>query len=168
MDTRKITRIAMLTAVALVIFVVENQIPVPIPVPGVKLGLANAVTLFAMWTLGRREAGAVLFLRIILGSLVCGTISAMLYSISGAVLCYIAMCFVMQILTMKQMWIMSIIGAVFHNIGQMLAAVLITSTTALIAYLPVLMVSAVITGLFTGLCAQYAAAHYKKIKGDRS
>lgn len=166
MSTRKITRIAMLTAVALVIFVIENQIPVPIPVPGVKLGLANAVTLFAMWTLGRKEAGSVLFLRIILGSLVCGTVSAMLYSISGAVLCYLAMCFVMRILEQNQMWIMSIIGAVCHNIGQIIAAVAITSTPALMAYMPVLMVSAVITGLFTGLCAQYAAGHYRKIKGD--
>ena len=166
MGTRKITRIAMLTAVALVIFVVENQIPVPIPVPGVKLGLANAVTLFTMWTLGRKEAGLVLFLRIILGSLVCGTVSAMLYSISGAVLCYLAMCFVMRFLPQNQMWIMSIIGAIFHNIGQIIAAVAITSTPALVAYLPVLMVSAVITGLFTGFAAQYAVGHYKKIKGD--
>ena len=166
LNTKKLTRMAMLTAVALVIFVVENQIPIPIPVPGVKLGLANAVTLFAMWTLGRKEAGIVLFLRIILGSLVCGTVSAMLYSISGAVLCYLAMCFVMRILGQNQMWIMSIIGAVFHNIGQILAAIVITSTPALLAYLPVLMVSAVITGLFTGLCAQFAAGHYKKIKGE--
>ena len=166
LNTRKLTRMAMLTAVALVIFVVENQIPIPIPVPGVKLGLANAVTLFAMWTLSRKEAGIVLFLRIILGSLVCGTVSAMLYSISGAVLCYLAMCFVMRILSPNQMWIMSIIGAVFHNIGQILAAIVITSTPALLAYLPVLMVSAVITGLFTGLCAQFAAGHYKKIKGE--
>lgn len=166
MDTRKLTRIALLTAVALVIFVVENQIQVPIPVPGVKLGLANAVTLFAMWTLGKKEAGMVLFLRIILGSLVCGTVSAMLYSVSGAVLCYISMCFASKILTEKQMWVISIIGAVFHNIGQVLAAIAITSTPSLLAYLPILMISAVITGLFTGLCAQYAAARFKKIKGD--
>ena len=166
METKKITRIALLTAAALVVFVIENQIPLPIPVPGVKLGLANAVTLFAMWTLGRKEAGIVLFLRILLGSIICGTVSAMLYSISGAALCYLAMSLVMRMLTKDHIWIMSIVGAVFHNIGQIIAAIAITSTPSLIAYLPILMISAVLTGVFTGLCAQYAFKHYIKIKGD--
>ncbi len=160
METRKLTRIALLTAVALVIFTVENQIPAPVPVPGIKLGLANAVTLFAMWTLGKKEAGTILFLRIVLGSVICGTVSAMLYSISGAVLCYLAMCVVMKPLGKSLIWLMSVVGAVFHNIGQMLAAVAITRTPALVAYLPILMVSAVITGVFTGLCAQMTIRYF--------
>lgn len=155
MKTKKLTSMALLTGIALVVFVIENQIPAPVPIPGVKLGLANTVTLMAIWLLGPKEGAVVQLLRVVLGSFICGTVSAMLYSLAGAALCLGVMCALKPLLGRKQIWFMSIVGALAHNIGQMAAAVAITQTPSLLAYLPVLGISAVITGLFTGLCAQF-------------
>ncbi|MBR5743330.1 MAG: Gx transporter family protein, partial [Clostridia bacterium] len=88
--TKRLTIAAILAGLALVTFVIEAQIPPPVPLPGVKLGLANLYTLAAMSLLGRREAGAVLAVRILLGSLFCGTLLSLLYSAAGGALCYLA------------------------------------------------------------------------------
>lgn len=166
MKTKKLTSMALLTGIALVVFVIENQIPAPVPVPGVKLGLANAVILIAIWLLGPREGAVIQLLRILLGSFICGTVSAMLYSLCGGVLCLGAMCGLKPFLGRKQIWFMSIAGALAHNAGQMGAAILVTQTPSLAAYLPVLGISAVITGLFTGLCAQFTLERLMKHSND--
>ena len=87
--TRKLALMAMFTAASLIVFVIEAQIPAPIPVPGVKLGLANIVTPIAMVMLGRREAGLILLVRIAgLGSMFTGGVSAFIFSIAGGALAY--------------------------------------------------------------------------------
>ena len=148
---------------ALIIFVVEAQIPIPIPIPGVKLGLSNVVTLFAIYTVGRKKAGIVLFLRILLGSLITGHVAAMAFSLAGGVLCYIVMCVIYKFVTARQIWVVSVFGAIGHNLGQIAVAAFIVGTTSVVFYLPVLLVSGVITGLFTGLSAQYLYKHLKKL-----
>ena len=90
--TKRLAVLAMFTAIALTIFVAEAQIPPVVPIPGVKLGLANIVTLIAMALLGRRQAGEILLVRIVLGSVFTGGVSAMLFSIAGGVLAYLVMC----------------------------------------------------------------------------
>ena len=90
--TKRLAVLAMFTAIALTIFVAEAQIPPIVPIPGVKLGLANIVTLIAMALLGRRQAGEILLVRIVLGSVFTGGVSAMLFSIAGGVLAYLIMC----------------------------------------------------------------------------
>ena len=80
MNVKKLTTMAMLTAISMIVFLIEAQIPLPIAIPGVKLGVANVITLFAIWTLGRREAGVILLIRIVLGNLIVGSVMAMLYS----------------------------------------------------------------------------------------
>ena len=92
MNIRKLTTMAMLTAISMIVFLIEAQIPLPIAIPGVKLGIANVITLFAIWTLGRREAGAILMVRIVLGNLIIGNVMGMLYSLAGGVLCWLVMC----------------------------------------------------------------------------
>ena len=87
--TKRLAVLAMFTAIALTIFVAEAQIPPVVPIPGVKLGLANIVTLIAMALLGRRQAGEILLVRIVLGSVFTGGVSAMLFSIAGGVLAYL-------------------------------------------------------------------------------
>lgn len=89
MNIRKLTTMAMLTAISMIVFLIEAQIPLPIAIPGVKLGIANVITLFAIWTLGRREAGAILMVRIVLGNLIIGNVMGMLYSLAGGVLCWL-------------------------------------------------------------------------------
>ncbi len=151
---------AVLTAAALVIFVVELQIPALVPIPGVKLGLANIITVYAMFALGPADTAMILAARLILGSVFTGRVSALLYSVSGATLCYLVMLILRKILTKRQIWVCSVIGAAAHNIGQLAAAILITKTPALIAYLPILIVSGMIAGLFTGLCAQFVVGRF--------
>lgn len=154
MKTGKLTRMALLTAVALTIFMVEAQIPALIPVPGIKLGLANIVTVFAVFALGGREAGGILFARIFLGAVFSGNFSTIFYSGAGGI-CAIGMTLLLKrILTKKQLWVAGALGAVAHSVGQMAAAVVITGTPGLIAYLPVMIVCSIVTGTFTGSCAQ--------------
>ncbi len=155
MNVKKVTRLALLSAIALTIFMVEAQLPALVPVPGVKLGLANIVTVFAVFTLGGKEGAAVLFVRIFLGAVFAGNFSTILYSAAGGV-CAIAVTILLRkILTKKQLWVAGCLGAVAHSIGQMAMAVLLTRTPGLLIYLPVMVVISIVTGLFTGLCAQF-------------
>ncbi|MBE6852074.1 MAG: Gx transporter family protein [Ruminococcus sp.] len=151
----KLTAMAMLTALALIIFFLEMRIPDLTPVPGIKLGLANIITVFAVYRFSAGETFMILITRILLGAFFAGNISALLYSIAGAVLCFGGMIAVKRIIPQKYIFMSSIVGALLHNTGQLAVAVLIMRTTAVIVYYPFLIVSACISGLFTGLCAQY-------------
>ena len=110
MNVKKLTTMAMLTAISMIVFLIEAQIPLPIAIPGVKLGVANVITLFAIWTLGRREAGVILLIRIVLGNLIVGSVMAMLYSLAGGLLCWVIMCLMKPITSRKHIWVMSIFG----------------------------------------------------------
>ena len=157
MKLNRLTRGALLTAVALTIFLVEMMIPPIVPVPGVKLGLANIITLIAMMLIGPIDTLLILLARILLGGMFSGQIMSILYSLAGGLLCYLTMLVLRRHITLRQIWAMSIAGAIAHNIGQIGVAILVTGTKELILYLPVLMVSGILAGLFTGLAAQAAA-----------
>lgn len=161
MKLKQLTTNALLTAIALTIFMIEAQIPAPIPIPGIKLGLANIITVFAMFAYTPRDALFILSIRIFLGSIFSGQISTLLYSAAGGLLCFGVLLLIRKILTDKQLWVASVIGAVFHNIGQILVAVLVTGTPGIMVYLPILMISGIAAGLFTGLCTQFL---YQKLK----
>ena len=152
--TKRLCRMGLLTALALILFTVEAQIPAPIPVPGVKLGLSNIVTVYAMFALGPRDTLLILLCRIFLGSLFSGQMMTLLYSLSGGLLCYGSMLVLRRLLTRRQIWVCSVIGACFHNLGQMAAAIWVAGTWQLVYYLPVLLVCGMLSGLFTGLAAQ--------------
>ena len=155
MKTKKITVMALLTAIALTIFMVEAQIPPIVPLPGVKLGLSNIVTVFAVFALGPGEAASILFCRIFLGSVFAGNFSSILYSAAGGTLAILVTILLRKFLTKKQLWVAGIFGAIAHSIGQVAMAMTITATPGLIIYLPWLCVISIVTGLFTGLCAQF-------------
>ena len=154
MKTKKLTRMALLAAIALTIFMVEAQIPALVPIPGVKLGLANIVTVFAVFAMGPGEAAAILFVRIFLGAVFAGNFSTIFYSAAGGALAIGVTILLRKVLTDKQLWVAGILGAIAHSIGQMAMAVAITSTVGLLTYLPMMILCSIITGLFTGLCAQ--------------
>jgi len=167
MTTKKLTLMAILTTLALIIFIVEAQIPLPIPVPGVKLGLANAVTLFALFYAGRKaeepspcffsasNVFAILLCRIILGAVFTGRPIAFVYSIAGGLLAFAVQVIMKRFVSRKQIWVCGAIGAAFHNIGQITAAVIITGTPAIAAYLPILIIAGILTGILTGFIAQF-------------
>ena len=155
MKVKKLTLLAMLSAIALTIFMVEAQIPPLVPMPGVKLGLANIVTVFAVFALGPREGAAVLFVRIFLGAVFAGNFSTIFYSAAGGG-CAIGVTVLLRlILKENQLWVAGCLGAIAHSIGQMAMAIALTSTPGLVAYLPVMIVISIVTGCFTGLCAQF-------------
>lgn len=154
MKTKRIVLLGLLCAIALTIFMVEAQIPALVPIPGIKLGLSNIVTVFAVFCLGPAEGAALLFVRIFLGAVFAGNFSTILYSGAGGLCAILATILLRKILTEKQLWVAGVLGAVAHSIGQMIAAVLISGTPGLIVYLPVMIACSILTGLFTGLCAQ--------------
>ena len=162
--TKKLCFMAVLTAIALTIFMIENQLPSPVPIPGIKLGLANIITLTAMAILGRKEAGAILAARIIMGAIFAGSPSTFIYSAAGGILAYIVMCVMIGLFKENQLWIVSALAAIAHNAGQLGACALIVKTPGIFAYAPILAASGVITGVFTGFAAIYLIRAVKKLK----
>ena len=154
MKTKKLTLMALLTAIALTVFLIEAQIPPLVPLPGVKMGLSNIVTVFAVFALGPGEAAAILFCRIFLGSIFAGNFSSILYSAAGGFCAVLVTIGLKKLLTEKQLWVAGAFGAVAHSIGQMAMAVALTGTPSILIYLPVMVGISILTGCFTGLCAQ--------------
>ena len=163
MKTRKLTLMALLTAIALTIFMIEAQLPALVPIPGVKLGLANIITVFAVFAIGSRDAAAILFVRIFLGAVFAGNFSTIFYSGAGGLCAILVTIGLRKILTEKQLWVAGTLGAIAHSIGQMAMAVLFTGTPGLFVYLPMMIVCSIITGAFTGLCAQFVLDRGKNL-----
>lgn len=154
MSTKKLTRMALLTAIALTIFLVEAQIPPLLPLTGVKIGLSNIITVYAVFALGSREAAAILFCRIFLGAVFAGNFSTIFYSAAGGLCAILVTIGLRRVITTRQLWVAGALGAVAHSVGQMAIAVALTGTPSLVLYLPVMIAISIVTGLFTGLCAQ--------------
>ena len=151
---QKLTLASLLTAAGLVVFVIEAQLPPPTTIPGIKPGLSNVFTMLTLFWVGPGWALGTMLVRVSLGSLITGQTMAFFYSISGGLTAFVIMCALKRPLGEQKLWVLSAFGAMGHNLGQMAAALFITRTQALLYYLPVLMVSAIVTGIFTGLCAQ--------------
>lgn len=161
-STRKMVFLSFLTAIALVIYIVEAQIPVLFP--GIKLGLANIVSLATLILMGWKEALIVMFLRTLLGSMFGGSMSAFMFSIAGGILSNVVMIILYKYFKNSvSLWTISICGAVFHNIGQLFVASLVVKDFRIYIYLPILLISAVITGYFIGLCTKFFTKHINKI-----
>ena len=160
---RRIALSGLLTSLMLVFGLIERQFPLPIAVPGVKLGLANSVLLYSLYMLGIRQSVVLMLLKALLSWLIYMNLSAMLYSLAGGVLSLIAMILVMRIKGVSVIGV-SALGAVFFNVGQILAAMLVLNTPQLLlTYLPVLMISGVVTGVLTGMVAQTVMKHLKHL-----
>ena len=150
----RLTRLALLTAIALTIFMAEAQLPALTAVPGVKLGLANIVTVYAMFALGPGDALLVLSGRVFLGAVFSGQMMTLIYSAAGGFLSWCVLCLLRRLLTGEQIWLASPVAAVFHNLGQLLAAAAVLRSWAVMAWLPYLIIAAILAGLFTGVAAQ--------------
>ena len=149
--TKRLVLLAMLTAVAMILSYVESLLP-SFGIPGVKMGLANIAVIFALFRFGWKEAAALSLVRVVLVSLLFGSVGAMLYSLAGAVLSLAVMALLRRIDRFSTVGI-SVAGGVAHNAGQILMAMLILQTKQLLGYLPVLAVSGIAGGVLTGLAA---------------
>ena len=163
-DLKKLTLTGVLTAAALVTFVMELQLPPLTGIPGIKPGLANVFTLFALCWLGRGRALALMLVRVVLGCIVTGRMMALGYSLAGGVLAYLVMAALLHVIPERQLWVVSIFGAMAHNLGQMLVARFVAGVAAIWYYLPVLLLAAIVTGLFTGLCAQLVLKRLRRAR----
>ena len=149
--TKRLVLLAMLTAVAMILSYVESLLP-SVGIPGVKMGLANIAVIFALFRFGLKEASALSLVRVVLVSLLFGSVGALLYSLAGAVLSLAVMALLRRIDRFSTVGI-SVAGGVAHNAGQILMAMLILQTKQLLGYLPVLAVSGIAGGVLTGLAA---------------
>ena len=139
-------------------FVVELQIPNPIPIPGAKLGLANIITVYAVYQYRAREVFLIVIVRILLGSFFSGNMIALLYSLAGGLLCLTGMIFFKKVIPQKYIWLCSVFGAVFHNLGQTSVACLIAGW-GMVVYFPFLVFAGCLSGIFTGICVQLVRFH---------
>ena len=155
MKTRRMTFLAMLTAMALGMFMLEAQLPPVVPLPGVKIGLANIVTVFTVFVLGPKEGVMVLAVRIFLGAVFAGNFSTIFYSAAGGGCAILVTVLLRKVLKKNQLWVAGCLGAAAHSLGQMAVAVIMTGTPSMALYLPFLIMISLVTGLFTGLCAQF-------------
>lgn len=153
MKTKRLTSMALLCGIALILHVIEAQIPPVIPIPGVRLGISNIVTVFAVFAMGRREGAWILFARIVLGCIFAGRFSSILYAGAGGLLAIGMTALCKCFLTRKQLWVAGVLGAIAHSIGQLMAAAWITGTLSVWVYLPILLVCSILTGLCTGTIA---------------
>lgn len=153
--TKKTALCAVLTALALALSYFERFLPLQllIPLPGIKLGLANTVTLMALYLLGGGYAFAILIPRCILGAVFGGGITGLLFSLTGGVLAMAVMAACKRV-RLFSVYGVSILGAAAHNVGQIAVAVVLLGSTAVVAYLPYLLLAAIVTGGAIGaVCA---------------
>lgn len=150
----KMVYLSLLVTFGIVLHIIENMIPVPFPVPGAKMGLANIISLLAIVLYGWKEGLTVNILRCIIGSFLVGSMSSLLYSLAGAVSSTLMMALIYEYFknTFSLAGI-SIIGGITHNITQITVASIMLSTFGLYVYLPFLMIVGLFTGFFTGIAA---------------
>ena len=156
---------SILLALMLVLGFVESLIPLGVGVPGIKLGLANGVLLFALYILGVKEALILLVLKVTVPMLyIPGYLQTILYSMAGSVLSMAGMLLIRRIKGISILGV-SVVGAAMHNVGQVLMAMLILQTSSLLYYLSVLMVSGIVTGILTGTAARLVIQSMKRVPG---
>lgn len=158
---KKTALLGMLTSLALIASYIETLIPVPIPVPGVKLGLANLIILIVLKLYGAKEGLLLNILRILLAGFLFGSFSTILYSLAGGLLSFAVMGVLLKTKLFSLMGV-SIAGGVCHNLGQLLLAIVVLNSAALLSYMPVLLISGLFTGLLIGIGAEQILRHLPK------
>ena len=155
--------VSLMAALSLGLYALETMIPPLVPVPGVKLGLSNVITLICLYILGTKSAFAVLIIRIFISSLLFGQPVSLVFSLFGGIMSFMIMAVLKAFFDKCNIWAISVFGAFAHNLGQISAAVLITGEFAVTYYFLFLIISSVVTGVFTGVCAQSAVKKLEKI-----
>ena len=162
-SAQRIALSGLLTSLMLVFGLIERQFPLTAAIPGVKLGLANSVLLYSLYMLGVKQSFILMLLKALMSWLIYTNMSAMFYSLGGG-LCSLLVMILLSRMNGVSILGVSALGAVFFNVGQILVAVLMLNTPQLIfTYLPILMVSGVVTGVLTGVVAQMVMKHLKSM-----
>ena len=159
MKSAKITYIALLSALAVVFGYIESLFPLPVPVPGIKLGISNIVILFAIIKMNRRDAFLIMLIKVMICSVLFSGINSLFYSLSGGIFSFFAMIFA-QKLNFSTIG-MSMAGGVFHNLGQIFAASVLLSSFSAFYYLPILTVCGLFVGSAVGILCNIVISRLK-------
>ena len=151
------------TALALIFSYVESLIPINFGIPGVKLGLANLITLIALYKMSVKEAFLISIARVVLSGFIFGNLFAILYSLAGGLLSLTIMTWFKRS-NKFSIYGISMAGGVFHNVGQLMMAILVVESVTIAGYLPVLLVSGLLTGLVIGAVSGETLKRIDKIK----
>ena len=157
METRKIAQIGVLVALAMVLSYVESLFPAFVAVPGVRIGLANIAVVFALYRLGFKEALGISLFRVVLSSLLFGSLLSMAYSAAGAIISLLMMALIKKTRLFGTVAV-SVVGGVSHNLGQIAIACLILQSRAVVYYIPVLILSGVAAGVVIGIISAVVIA----------
>lgn len=164
---RNITLMAMFITISLMLSYVETLIPA-IPIPGAKIGLPNIITLMVLLTLGFRNALVVLIIRATISTLLFSSLLSLAYSLAGGIISLIMMFLLIKFFEKKMSIIaISILGAITHNLAQLLVAILILETISIASLLPWLVIIAIPAGIVVGLCVRYSKKMFNKILNQR-
>ena len=161
MSAKRIAKMSMLVALAIIFSYIEFLVPINLGVPGIKLGLANLVIVIALYTMKTVDVWLISILRILILGFMFGSGMSIIYSIAGAVLSLMVMCIIKRIKGFSIVGV-SIAGGVCHNIGQVLVAMVVVETTGILYYMPALLVAGVITGAIIGIVSKRVIAVVSK------
>ncbi len=150
MKPRKIAVYGLLIALAFILSYMESLFPILVPIPGIKLGLANLVVLTALYEMGWKDALLFAMIRVVLVGFTFGSLSTMLFSLAGGLLSWLMMLLFLKSNLFSMIGV-SIIGGIFHNIGQIIVAIFVVENESLLYYLPFLLLAGVITGAVIGI-----------------
>ena len=162
MNTKKLTFLSVCVALAMILSYIESLIPPFVAVPGVKVGLANSVSLFILYAYGAREAACVALVRTTLSAILFGSAISLIYSLSGAALSLVGM-IILKRIPIFTILTVSVSGAVLHNAAQIICACLIMENADIAYYLPVLIISGTIAGVAIGIVTALLLKRLKKI-----
>ena len=162
MKTKKIAYLGLLVALAFIFSYIETLIPINIGVPGAKLGLANLVIIVALYTIGERNAFLLSMVRIVLVGFTFANLASMLYSLAGGILSFLAMCIAKRSGKLSTTGV-SVVGGVFHNVGQILMAIWVVKTASLVYYLPVLIIAGLASGVAIGILGAMVTKRVKEV-----
>ena len=161
MDYKKIPYYGLFAALAILMGYVEMMFPMPIPIPGVKLGLANVVVIIMMYFMDVKGAFFISLIRVFLSGLLFAGFAGLLYSLAGAMLSFAVMALLKKTGKFSIIGV-SLAGGVFHNVGQVTVAAMVVENVKMAYYLPFLLVSGVVTGILIGNVAKTALGYLKR------
>lgn len=166
MSLKRLTTLALFTTLSLAVYAIESAFPMLLPIPGIKPGLANIVTLLLLRQHSLRDASLVLTSRILLSALLFGQGMSLMYSIVGGYASLLVLFLINRLLCGRFPFLTGALGGFTHNMGQLLVAYLLTATTGVLAYQPYLAISGILAGTFTGLVAGYCRRFLSKMDPD--
>ncbi|MBR6743264.1 MAG: Gx transporter family protein [Clostridia bacterium] len=162
MNTKKITMYGLFTALAMIMSLIEVLMPIPLPVPGIKVGFPNIIILFVLYRFGAKTAIAVSLVRVLLVSLLFGNFLGLAYSLAGAVLSLVVMILLKKTDLFSTLGV-SVVGGIAHNAGQITVACILMSTSEISYYMPVLIITGTVAGIVVGIASHLLIKKAEKI-----